>query len=139
MSPKASALAEATQISAFYGGTPMAGCTEIDTLIGSIGGETIMTFQFVNVDFMFEISLDDKTAAETGAMITDLKERLKAKGFCFGEIFPVLLTDNGGEFSNVLPLKTTPPGNRGLPYSFAIRILRTRSHTLRTTIRCFGI
>ena len=76
-----------------------------------------MTFQFVNVDFMFEISLDDKTAAETGAMITDLKERLKAKGFCFGEIFPVLLTDNGGEFSNVLPLKTTPPGNRGLPYS----------------------
>ena len=42
MSPKASALAEATQISAFYGGTPMAGCTEIDTLIGSIGGKIPM-------------------------------------------------------------------------------------------------
>lgn len=44
----------------------MAGCTEIDTLIGSIGGKIIMTFQFVNVDFMFEISLDDKTSTESG-------------------------------------------------------------------------
>ena len=89
---------------------PWLNCTEMDTLIGSIGGKVIMTFQFVNVDLMFGILLDNKTAAEAGARIADLKERLKAKGFCFGEIFPVLLTDNGGEFSNVFAFENDNSG-----------------------------
>lgn len=91
---------------------PRLNCTEMDTLIGSIGGKIIMTFQFVNVDFMFGILLDNKTAAEAGARIADLKERLRAKGFCFGEIFPILLTDNGGEFSNVFAFENDVSGNK---------------------------
>ncbi len=31
-----------------------------------------------------------------------IKKRLQRVGLRFGDIFPVLLTDNGGEFSNVL-------------------------------------
>lgn len=80
---------------------PTSNYIEMDTVIGRIGGKLIMTFQFVNVDFMFGILLDDKTAAEASRKITELKERLKAAGFSFGKVFPVLLTDNGGEFSNV--------------------------------------
>lgn len=91
---------------------PWLNCTEMDTLIGSIGGKAIMTFQFVNVDFMFGILLNDKTAAEAGAKVSDLKERLKEKGFCFGEIFPVILTDNGGEFSNVFAFENDASGNK---------------------------
>ena len=91
---------------------PRLSCTEMDTLIGSSGRKIIMTFQFVNVDFMFGILLDNKTAAEAGAKIIDLKERLMAKGFCFGEIFPVLLTDNGGEFSNVFSFENDASGNK---------------------------
>lgn len=87
-------------------------CTEMDTLIGSIGGKVIMTFLFVNVDFMFGILLDNKTAAEAGARIAAFKERVKDKGFCFGEIFPVLLTDNGGEFSNVFAFENDTDGNK---------------------------
>lgn len=74
---------------------------EMDTVIGRIGDKVIMTFQFVNVDFMFGILLDNKSAAEASEKITALKQKLTSHGFCFSELFPVLLTDNGGEFSNV--------------------------------------
>ncbi len=74
---------------------------EMDTVIGRIGGKVIMTLQFVNVDFMFGLLLDNKTAAEASSKIVMLKERLGKAGFSFGDLFPILLTDNGGEFSNV--------------------------------------
>lgn len=80
---------------------PFANYVEMDTVIGSIGGKVIMTFQFVNVDFMFGLLLDNKTAAEAGNKIVRLKEQLRQYGFCFGEFFPTILTDNGGEFANV--------------------------------------
>jgi IS30 family transposase len=83
---------------------------EMDTVIGRIGGKVIMTFQFVNVDFMFGILLDNKTAAEAGGKIIQLKTRLREAGVCFGDIFPVLLTDNGGEFSDVFAFENNLDG-----------------------------
>ena len=80
---------------------PSTNYVEMDTVIGRIGGKVIMTFQFVNVDFMFGLLLDNKTAAEAASKIRALKERLCAYELKFGEVFPVLLTDNGGEFSDV--------------------------------------
>lgn len=74
---------------------------ELDTVIGSVGGKVIMTIHFVNFNFMAGILLDNKTAAEAASKIQALKSHLKALGFCFGDLFPVLLTDNGGEFSCV--------------------------------------
>ena len=81
--------------------SPSTNYVEMDTVIGRIGGKVIMTFQFVNVDFMFGLLLDNKTAAEAASKIQKLKEKLCAYGFNFGDIFPILLTDNGGEFSDV--------------------------------------
>lgn len=80
---------------------PNAAYVEMDTVIGNGNGKVIMTFQFVNVDFMFGLLLDNKTAAEAANKIRALKEKLHQCGLCFGDIFPVILTDNGGEFSNV--------------------------------------
>lgn len=80
---------------------PSTNYVEMDTVIGRIGGKLIMTFQFVNVDFMFAILLDNKTASQAAQKISELKERLQYISLRFGEAFPVLLTDNGGEFSNV--------------------------------------
>lgn len=74
---------------------------EMDTVLGTIGGKLIMTFIFTGSDFMFGLLLDDKTAAEASTKIKALKSKLLSAGFSFGEIFPVLLTDNGGEFSCV--------------------------------------
>lgn len=50
---------------------------------------------------MFGLLLDNKTAAEAASKIHALKEKFCAYGLNFGETFPVLLTDNGGEFSDV--------------------------------------
>ena len=85
---------------------------EMDTLIGTPGGKVIMTFQFIHVDFMFGILLDNKTAAEAGRKILTLKTCLTSAGFSFGDTFPVLLTDNGGEFSNVFDFENTADGRR---------------------------
>ena len=74
---------------------------EMDTVIGRIGGKVIMTFDFTLCNFMFGLLLDDKTAAEAALKIRSLKERLSARDMRFGDIFPLLLTDNGGEFANI--------------------------------------
>jgi len=73
----------------------------MDTVIGRIGGKVIMTFDFTFCNFMFGLLMDDKTAAEATLKIKTLKASLQTGGIRFGEIIPVLLTDNGGEFSNV--------------------------------------
>ena len=74
---------------------------EMDTVIGRIGGKVIMTFDFTLGNFMFGLLLEDKTAAEAAAKIHALKMRLHEGKVCFGDVLPLLLTDNGGEFANV--------------------------------------
>jgi IS30 family transposase len=74
---------------------------EMDTVIGSIGGKVILTFHFTICNFMFGLLLDNKTASEVTAKVSALKKRLIVGNTSFGTLFSVLLTDNGGEFSNV--------------------------------------
>jgi IS30 family transposase len=75
---------------------------EMDTVIGRVGGKVIMTFDFTYCNFMFGLLLDNKTSSEAALKITTLKSVLHDNGIRFGDIFPLLLTDNGGEFANVL-------------------------------------
>ena len=86
-------------------------CVELDTVIGRVGGKLILTIHFVSVDFMVGILLNDKTAAEAALRITELKSRLKRSGFKFGDVMPLLLTDNGGEFSCVSAFENDDKGN----------------------------
>ncbi len=74
---------------------------EMDTVIGRIGGKVIMTFDFTFCNFMFGLLLDNKTAAEASGKIRRLKERFTAEGLRFGNVLPLILTDNGGEFSDI--------------------------------------
>jgi len=74
---------------------------EMDTVIGRIGGKVIMTFDFTFCNFMFGLLLDNKTAAEASGKIRTLKERFTAEGLRFGDVLPLLLTDNGGEFADI--------------------------------------
>lgn len=60
-----------------------------------------MTIHFVNSDFMIGLLLDNKTAAEAARKIETFKQHLLDNGFKFGDIIPLILTDNGGEFSMV--------------------------------------
>ena len=90
---------------------PDVSIVEFDTVIGRIGGKLIMTIHFFNWDFMTGILLDNKTAAEAASKISAFKKNLGTNGFRFGEIIPVILTDNGGEFSNVSAFENDENGN----------------------------
>ena len=74
---------------------------EMDTVIGRIGGKVIMTFDFTFCNFMFGLLLDNKTAAEAASKVQSLKMKLRESSVRFGDILPLILTDNGGEFSNI--------------------------------------
>ena len=78
---------------------------EMDTVIGRVGGKVIMTMDFTFCNFMLGFLLNDKTSLEVTEKMKTLKSRLVEKGFCFSDIFPLLLTDNGGEFANIFAIE----------------------------------
>jgi IS30 family transposase len=91
------------------------GCTawvEMDTVIGRIGGKVILTFDFTFCNFMFGLLLPDKSAASVSSAILALKKHLAGQGKPFGTVFPILLTDNGGEFSDVAAIENDLSGNK---------------------------
>ena len=83
---------------------------EMDTVIGRVGGKAIMTFGFTRDNFMFGLLLDNKTADEAASKIRALKKRLLEGGIRFGDVLPLLLTDNGGEFANTSAFTHDPDG-----------------------------
>ena len=85
---------------------------EMDTVIGRIGGKVIMTFDFTMCNFMFGLLLDNKTSAEVSAKIISLKTKFRDAGIRFGDIFPLILTDNGGEFADVFTFELDQTGQK---------------------------
>lgn len=83
---------------------------EMDTLIGRIGGKTILTMDFTFCNFMLAFLLPNKTAAAASQRIVKLKAHLAESGIRFGDIFPLILTDNGGEFADVFTIENDLDG-----------------------------
>jgi IS30 family transposase len=59
---------------------------------------------------MLGILLENKTSAEVTSKIEQLKGKLCTEKLAFGEFFPLILTDNGGEFSNVFAFENNAQG-----------------------------
>jgi len=79
---------------------------EMDTVIGKrTAGKAIVTFDFTFCNFMFGLLIERRTAAEVTEKIECLKTKFSSEGIRFGDVFPILLTDNGGEFSNVFAIE----------------------------------
>jgi len=85
---------------------------EMDTVIGRIGGKAILTFDFIFCNFMAGLLIDNKSASEVTNKISALKQRMTASGTAFDDVFPLLLTDNGGEFANIFAFENDSGGNR---------------------------
>lgn len=83
---------------------------EMDTVIGRIGGNVILTLDFTFCNFMIGILMESKSAASVTEKIRDLKERFAERQVRFGDIFPLILTDNGGEFANVSAIEADTHG-----------------------------
>lgn len=85
---------------------------ELDLVIGQPGGKVIMTFDFTFCNLMFGLLLDNKRASTVALAFADLKSRLALAGFRFGDVFPLLLTDNGGEFAHVNAIELDSHGHK---------------------------
>ena len=82
----------------------------MDTVIGRVGGKVIMTFDFTLCNFMFGLLLEGKSSLEVSEKTASLKAALTDRGFAFGDIIPLALTDNGGEFANVSAIENNAVG-----------------------------
>lgn len=74
---------------------------EMDTVLGRMGGKVLLTFNLSFCNFIFARLLDNKTALEVTKHLYDMKNTLHEADKDFFQLFPVILTDNGGEFARV--------------------------------------
>lgn len=74
---------------------------EMDTVMGRMGGKVLLTFNLSFCNFIFARLLDNKTALEVTKHLYDIKKTLHQADKDFFQLFPVSLTDNGGEFARV--------------------------------------
>lgn len=109
---------------------------EMDTVIGRVGGKVIMTLDFTFCNFMVGFLLDTKSAADVSKRIGSLKNEMGENGLRFGDIFPLLLTDNGGEFSDVFTIENDLSGAKETslffcdPYKSCQKPRVEKNHTL---------
>ena len=74
---------------------------EMDTAMGRMGGKVLPTFNLSFCNFIFARLLENKTALEVTKHLYDIKNTLHEADKDFFQLFPVILTDNGGEFARV--------------------------------------
>ena len=74
---------------------------EMDTVMGRMGGKVLLTFNLSFCNFIFARLLVNKTALEVTKHLYDIKNTLHQADKDFFQLFPVILTDNGGEFARV--------------------------------------
>jgi len=76
---------------------------QIDSVIGTTGGKVLLTIYFVNCSFMLAFLRDANTAKSVGE-IFDMLDYLLGP-ILFEKLFPVILTDNGSEFSDPISIE----------------------------------
>ena len=74
---------------------------EMDTVMGRTGGKVLLTFNLSFCNFIFARLLENKTALEVTKHLYNIKNTLHQADKDFCQLFPVILTDNGGEFARV--------------------------------------
>lgn len=82
---------------------PGLSAVEMDSVIGRTGGKSLLTMIFPASELMLAFLCECHTAACVQTKIDCLYNSL---GELFPELFPLILTDNGSEFSNPLAIET---------------------------------
>jgi IS30 family transposase len=83
---------------------------EVDSVIGRIGGKVLLTLMFKSCDFMLAFIRDRNTSQSVIDIFNSLDKLLGVDRF--SKLFPVVLADNGSEFSNPNALEFDALGNR---------------------------
>ena len=82
---------------------PDTNVVEMDTVEGIKGGKVLLTLHFVNCSFMLTFIRENNDAQSIIDIFNLLEELLGIENF--KKLFPVILTDNGSEFSNPLEIE----------------------------------
>ena len=88
-------------------GTPV---VQIDTVEGVKGGACLLTIHFVKTQMMLAFLREHNTSASVTDIFNMLYDGLGHDQF--RAFFPVILTDNGTEFSNPTAIEFAPDGRR---------------------------
>jgi IS30 family transposase len=83
---------------------------EMDSVIGHIGGKVLLTLMFKSCDLMLAFIRERNTSQSVIDVFNDVYEKLGTESFRV--LFPVILTDNGSEFSNPTALEFDEHGIR---------------------------
>ncbi len=97
-----------TDYQAFIGKYPDVPIAQMDSLIGSRGGKVLLTIHFVESSLMLAFLRDANTSQSVIDIFHELRRRLGIS--LFQKLFPVILTDNGSEFSNPKAIEKGPDG-----------------------------
>ena len=76
---------------------------EMDTVEGIKGGKVLLTIHFVNCSFMLAFLREHNDAQSVIDIFNSIEDKQKIE--LFKKLFPVILTDNGSEFSNPLEIE----------------------------------
>ena len=83
---------------AYVAENPRVRVTETDTVEGRKGGKLLMTMFMRDVDIMLVFLIDSKGMANTVGVVDSIEGAIGTEAF--SEAFPLLLADNGTEFSD---------------------------------------
>ena len=97
---------------AFCASNPDLPITQMDSVDGDKGGKVLLTVHFVKAEFMVAFLRDRNDSRSVIDAFNLMYEKLGHDVFC--SIMPVLLGDNGSEFSNPSALETAPDGSSRL-------------------------
>lgn len=81
---------------------------EMDTVIGSIGGKVLLTLNFNLCNFIVGYLMNSKSANDVVTSLNSIKLNFENFEKSFEKLVPIILTDNGGEFSNVNGIEQNP-------------------------------
>ena len=87
----------------FINENPDINIVEIDTVEGIKGGKVLLIIHFVNCSFMLAFLREHNDAQSVINIFNSIEDELKID--LFKKLFPVILTDNGSEFSNPLEIE----------------------------------
>jgi len=92
----------------YMGKHPDTAEVQMDSVIGIKGGKVLLTIYFVNVCLMLAFIRDANTSKSVIDIYESLYQRLGI--IDFKKLFPIILTDNGSEFSNPKFIENGPDG-----------------------------
>ncbi len=96
----------------FMDKNPDTAIVQMDSVIGSKGGKCMMTVHFIETNLMLAFLREANTSQSVIDVFNDLDQKLGRE--LFRKLFPVILTDNGSEFSNPKAIEYGPYQNGNL-------------------------